>query len=47
MKFQGACGRDGFLNSVKKLQRRETCSKKDRTFSISRSQERCRHVILQ
>ncbi|KMZ60913.1 Transducin/WD40 repeat-like superfamily protein [Zostera marina] len=47
MKSQGACGRDGFLNSVKKLQRRETCSKKDRSFSTSSSQERFRHIVLQ
>lgn len=40
---------DGFVNSVKKLQRREICSKRDRAFSISNAQERFRnmHLVVQ
>lgn len=37
---------DGFVNSVKKLQRREICSKRDRAFSISNAQERFRNMHL-
>ncbi|XP_021896834.1 uncharacterized protein LOC110813876 [Carica papaya] len=37
---------DGFVNSVKKLQRREISSKKDRAFSISTAQERFRNMRL-
>ncbi|RVW79596.1 hypothetical protein CK203_050007 [Vitis vinifera] len=35
---------DGFLNSVKKLQRREISSRRDRGFSISNAQERFRNM---
>lgn len=38
---------DGFVNSVKKLQRREICSKRDRSFSMSDAQERFRNIRLQ
>ena len=38
---------DGFVNSVKKLQRREICSKRDRAFSMSDAQERFRNIRLQ
>ncbi|CAA6654555.1 unnamed protein product [Spirodela intermedia] len=38
---------DGFLNSVKKLHRREICSKRDRSFSMSNAQERFRNIQLQ
>ncbi|XP_047323083.1 uncharacterized protein LOC124926819 [Impatiens glandulifera] len=38
---------DGFVNSVKKLQRREICSKRDRAFSVSDAQERFRNIRLQ
>ncbi|KAI3994045.1 hypothetical protein MKX01_012302 [Papaver californicum] len=38
---------DGFVNSVKKLQRREICSKRDRAFSMSNAQERFRNIGLQ
>ncbi|KAL8154365.1 hypothetical protein V2J09_012125 [Rumex salicifolius] len=38
---------DGFVNSVKKLQRREICSKRDRAFSMSNAQERFRNICLQ
>uniref|UniRef100_A0A1D1Z661 Lissencephaly-1 n=1 Tax=Anthurium amnicola TaxID=1678845 RepID=A0A1D1Z661_9ARAE len=38
---------DGFVNSVKKLQRREICSKRDRSFSVSNAQERFRNIQLQ
>ncbi|KAL5991413.1 hypothetical protein ACLOJK_012322 [Asimina triloba] len=38
---------DGFVNSVKKLQRREICSKRDRAFSMSNAQERFRNIRLQ
>ena len=37
---------DGFLNSVKKLQRREISSRRDRGFSISNAQERFRNMRL-
>lgn len=37
---------DGFVNSVKKLQRREISSRKDRSFSISTAQERFRNMRL-
>ncbi|KAJ0247030.1 hypothetical protein HA466_0174800 [Hirschfeldia incana] len=37
---------DGFVNSVKKLQRREISSRKDRAFSISTAQERFRNMRL-
>ncbi|XP_076953589.1 uncharacterized protein LOC143627710 isoform X1 [Bidens hawaiensis] len=40
-------GNDGFLNSVKKLQRREICSKRDRSFSMCDAQERFRNIRLQ
>ncbi|OIW15311.1 hypothetical protein TanjilG_10751 [Lupinus angustifolius] len=40
-------GVDGFVNSVKKLQRREICSKRDRGFSMSDAQERFRNIRLQ
>ncbi|GAB2288031.1 hypothetical protein Dimus_022376 [Dionaea muscipula] len=40
-------GVDGFVNSVKKLQRREICSKRDRAFSMSDAQERFRNIRLQ
>ncbi|XP_058075233.1 uncharacterized protein LOC131223749 isoform X2 [Magnolia sinica] len=36
-----------FGNSVKKLQRREICSKRDRAFSMSNAQERFRNISLQ
>ena len=38
---------DGFVNSVRKLQRREICSKRDRAFSMSNAQERFRNIQLQ
>ncbi|CAH2058803.1 unnamed protein product [Thlaspi arvense] len=37
---------DGFINSVKKLQRREISSRMDRGFSISTAQERFRNMRL-
>ncbi|PRQ42617.1 putative transcription factor WD40-like family [Rosa chinensis] len=37
---------DGFVNSVKKLQRREICSKRDRAFGMSNAQERFRNMHL-
>ncbi|KAI3458407.1 hypothetical protein Pfo_015070 [Paulownia fortunei] len=40
-------GLDGFVNSVKKLQRREISSKRDRAFSMSDAQERFRNIRLQ
>ncbi|XP_051143467.1 uncharacterized protein LOC127259892 isoform X2 [Andrographis paniculata] len=40
-------GMDGFVNSVKKLQRREISSKRDRAFSMSDAQERFRNIHLQ
>ena len=40
-------GVDGFVNSVKKLQRREISSKRDRAFSMSDAQERFRNIRLQ
>ncbi|KAK9741886.1 hypothetical protein RND81_03G135600 [Saponaria officinalis] len=38
---------DGFVNSVRKLQRREICSKRYRAFSMSDAQERFRNIRLQ
>ncbi|KAL6503808.1 hypothetical protein OROGR_025731 [Orobanche gracilis] len=38
---------DGFVNSVKKLQRREISSKRNRSFSMSDAQERFRNICLQ
>ncbi|XP_016166649.1 uncharacterized protein LOC107609277 [Arachis ipaensis] len=43
----GVGGTDGFLNSVKKLQRREISSKRTRGFSMSDAQERFRNIRLQ
>lgn len=40
-------GVDGFVNSVRKLQRREICSTRDRAFSMSDAQERFRNIRLQ
>ncbi|CAH2049581.1 unnamed protein product [Thlaspi arvense] len=40
-------GVDGFVNSVKKLQRREICSRRYRAFSMSDAQERFRNIRLQ
>ncbi|XP_047333573.1 uncharacterized protein LOC124937106 [Impatiens glandulifera] len=40
-------GADKFVNSVKKLQRREICSKRGRVFSTNDSQERFRNIRLQ
>ncbi|KAL3837835.1 hypothetical protein ACJIZ3_022426 [Penstemon smallii] len=40
-------GFDGFVNSVKKLQRREISSKRDRSFTMSDAQERFRNIRLQ
>jgi len=40
-------GIDGFVHSVKKLQRREICSKRYRAFSMSDAQERFRNIRLQ
>jgi hypothetical protein len=40
-------GGDGFVNSVKKLQRREICSKRDRSFTMTDAQERFRNIRLQ
>ena len=40
-------GVDGFVNSVKKLQRREICSKRGRAFSMCDAQERFRNICLQ
>lgn len=37
---------EGFVNSVKKLQRREICSKRDRAFSMNNAQERFRNMRL-
>lgn len=37
---------DGVVNSVKKLQWREICSKPDRAFSMSNAQERFRNMRL-
>lgn len=37
---------DGFVNSVKKLQRREISSKRDRAFGMSNAQERFRNMHL-
>ncbi|KMZ57717.1 Transducin/WD40 repeat-like superfamily protein [Zostera marina] len=38
---------DGFVNSVRKLMRREICSKRDRAFSMSNAQERFANIDLQ
>ncbi|XP_039145983.1 uncharacterized protein LOC120283380 isoform X1 [Dioscorea cayenensis subsp. rotundata] len=38
---------DGFVNTVKKLQRREISSRCDRSFSMADSQERFRNIQLQ
>jgi len=38
---------DGFVNSVKKLQRREISSNRDRAFSMTDAQERFRNIRLQ
>jgi hypothetical protein len=38
---------DGFINSVRKLQRREICTKSIRGFSITDAQERFRNIRLQ
>lgn len=38
---------DGFVNSFRKLQRREICSKRGRAFSMTDAQERFRHIRLQ
>lgn len=38
---------DGFVNSVRKLQRREISSKRDRAFAMSGAQERFRNIRLQ
>lgn len=38
---------DGFVNSVKKLQRREISSKRDRAFTMTDAQERFRNIRLQ
>lgn len=46
-KRQRGGGVDGFVNSVRKLQRREICSKRDRAFSMSDAQERFRNIRLQ
>lgn len=40
-------GVDGLVNSVKKLQRREISSKRDRAFGMSDAQERFRNIRLQ
>ncbi|KAL6541671.1 hypothetical protein OROGR_011157 [Orobanche gracilis] len=40
-------GLDEFVNSVKKLQKREISSKRDRSFSMSDAQERFRNIRLQ
>ncbi|KAI3791982.1 hypothetical protein L2E82_05850 [Cichorium intybus] len=40
-------GVDGFVNSVKKLQWREICSKRDRSFSMCDAQERFKNIRLQ
>lgn len=37
---------DGIVNSVKKLQRREISSKRDRVFGLSNAQERFRNMHL-
>lgn len=43
---RGGAG-DGFVNSVKKLQRREICTQRIRGFSITDAQERFRNIRLQ
>ncbi|KAL3650370.1 hypothetical protein CASFOL_006773 [Castilleja foliolosa] len=40
-------GLDGIVNSVRKLQRREISSKRDRSFTMSDAQERFRNIRLQ
>ncbi|XP_047306991.1 uncharacterized protein LOC124910402 [Impatiens glandulifera] len=40
-------GVDGLVNSVKKLQKREICSKRGRAFSMSDAEERFRNIRLQ
>ncbi|XP_044461090.1 uncharacterized protein LOC123192566 isoform X2 [Mangifera indica] len=40
-------GFDGFVNSVKKLQRREISSKRDRAFTMTDAKERFRNIRLQ
>ncbi|PKI33107.1 hypothetical protein CRG98_046505, partial [Punica granatum] len=37
---------EGLVNSVRKLQRREICSKRDRAFSLCNAQERFRNMRL-
>ncbi|KAF2319317.1 hypothetical protein GH714_014633 [Hevea brasiliensis] len=44
---RGLGGVDGLNNSVKKLQRREICSKRDRAFTMTDAQERFRNIRLQ
>ena len=44
---RGSGAVDGFVNSVKKLQRREISSKRHRGFSMSDAQERFRNIRLQ
>lgn len=44
---RGWAGCDGFVNSVKKLQRREISSKRDRAFTMTDAQERFRNIRLQ
>lgn len=38
---------EGFVNSVRKLLRREICAGRDRSFGMSNAQERFRHIQLQ
>ncbi|KAJ0466061.1 hypothetical protein HanHA300_Chr14g0544951 [Helianthus annuus] len=40
-------GVDGFVNTVKKIQRREICSKRGRAFRVCDVQERFRNIRLQ
>ncbi|KAI7746843.1 hypothetical protein M8C21_017592 [Ambrosia artemisiifolia] len=42
-----AAAADAFMNSVKKLQRREICSKRDRGFRMSDAHDRFRNIRLQ
>lgn len=46
-KRQRCGGGDGFVNSVKKIQKREICSKKGRAFRLCDVQERFRNIWLQ
>ncbi|KAK1409243.1 hypothetical protein QVD17_35769 [Tagetes erecta] len=46
-KRQRGGGGDGFVNSVKKIQKREICSKKGRAFRLCDVQERFRNIWLQ